>query len=510
MRIKEALATLAALAAITAPRGGAGMQPLPRAATEERPARTIVVTINGRTFSSQESARVVDGRALVPMRSSLNALQIHVESRGETSILSLKPTPLLLNNGSWYGHIGARVVRFETAVRKINGVVYVPLGLFRTLFGAVTRYDARNAHVTILSALQAQESVAGEPPPLQGTVANLDLFSNPPVLSLVTEGAVRVIPLRADLPVFIEDVIAGTRGKAGLSAIHVGDLASLHLTKSGGISEIDDSFRSRSGMIAAVSARAFAFADGHVVMPSRDSTITLNAEPATLGRLRVGDAATVRSNPESLEVREIIASREIDALTSPAAVVIRQCVFTPTHPLRAGQELDVFLRGTPHGQADFNIGTSVVAVPMRELSPGLYAGRYLVASGANFRNASVVGELRVGELRAQAVTAPIPFEAAGLPPQVIETAPREGQSVNNTRPSIYAAFQTPTGIAIDPNSISLFVGGRDVTSRAIRAGGYVSYVEEGDLPAGPVSVLVTLSDVAGNTATYRWTFTEGP
>jgi len=507
VRIKEA----AALGALTIPCVVAGVQLLPFAvAAEERPARTIAVTINGTTLSSQTRARVVEGRALVPMRSSMSALRLHVESRGETSVLALKPMPVFLNNGSCYGHIGARVVRFETAVRKIDGVVYVPLGLFRTLLGAVTRYDARNAHVTILSAFPPQGSVASEPPPVQGTIANLDLFSKPPVLSLVTNNAVRVISLRPDLPVYVEDVIVGTRGKEGLSAIHVGDLASVHFTKDGRISEIDDSFRSRSGVIAAVSPRAFAFADGHVVMPSRASTITLNAGPATIGRLQVGDAATVRSNPESLEVREIIASREIGSPTSPAAVVIRQCIFTPTHPLRSGQELQIFLRGTPHGQADFNIGTSVVAVPMREVSPGLYAGRYLVASGANFRKAAVVGELRVGDLRAQAVTAPIPFEAAGQPPQVIETAPREGQSVNNTRPAIYAVFQTPTGIAIDPSSISLFVGGRNVTSRALRAGGYVSYLPESDLAAGAVPVLVTLSDMAGNTASYRWTFTEGP
>jgi hypothetical protein len=486
------------------------LRALPHAVQEERLARPIIVTINGTALSTQQGALVVSGRALVPMRSSFAALQLQVDSRGDSTVVHLPNASLILNNGSVYGHIGAMVVRFDTAVQKINGAVYVPLGLFRTVFGAVTRYDSRNAHVTIVSALQAQTPTTSGPPPVQGTVSNVDLFSNPPVLSLVTDSAVRTITLRNGIPVYVEDVIAGTRAKEGLSAVHVGDIASVQYSNNGGISEIDDSFRSRSGVVAAVNDRAFAFSDGHVVMPSRDTTTTLNGKVAPLGQLKIGDAVTVRSNPESLEVREIIASRQIDAPQTSASVVIRQCTFTPTHALRAHQELDVFLRGTPHGQADFNIGTSVVAVPMRETSPGLYEGRYLVAPGANFRNASVVGELQVGAVHAQPVTASSSFSAATLPPQIVETAPREGQDVNNTRPSIYASFQTPTGIEINPASISIIVGGRDVTAQAIRTKDYVSYVPEGDLNSGVLPVLITVSDVAGNTASYRWTFTEGP
>ena len=478
-------------------------------APEEHPARPIVVSVNGTSLSYDESARVVAGRVLVPMRSSFAALHLEVESRNDSYIVHLADASLVLNKDSAYGHLGARVVRFDTPVQNINGLVYVPLALFRSVFGAVTTFDSRNAHVAIVSSLQAHTTVTNGPPPVQGTVTNIDFFSDPPVLSIVSDGAVHAMRLRGDTPVYVDDVIAGTHAKERLSAVHVGDIASVQLNAGGDVSEIDDSFRSRSGTIAALSSRALALENGHLVMPSRDTAITLNGQTSSLDGLRVGDAVTVRSNPESLEVREIIASRETGAPSSAASVKITQCTFEPNHALRAHAELEVFLRGTPHGQASFDIGTSVIDVPMAEISPGLYRGVYLVSQGANFRNASVIGKLSLGNVHANAVTAPIAFSAATLPPQVIETAPRDGQTVNNTRPSIYASFETPTGIGIDPNSISLFVGGRDVTASAVRTKHFVTYTPPSDLAEGGTPVLVTVADIAGNISTYRWTFTEG-
>lgn len=481
------------------------------AAPVEHPARAVVVTINGTTLANDESARIIGGRVLVPMRSSFAALHLEVQSLDDRYIVHLSDaSSLVLNRNSANGLLGARIVSFDTPVQNINGIVYVPLALFRSVFGAVTTYDSRNAHVAIVSALQAQAVAPDAPPPVQGTVSNIDAFSRPPVLAIVTDGSVRTIPLRSDVPVYVGDVVAGTRAKETLAAVHVGDIASVQFTVSGRVSEVDDSFRSRSGIVAALSSRALALGDGHLIMPSRDTTVSLNGQPISLDELKVGDAVTVRSNPESLEIREIIASRETGAPASAASVKITQCTFEPSHALRAHAELDVFLRGSAHGQASFDIGTSVVAVPMIEISPGLYRGTYLVAQGASFRNASVVGNLTVAGVRASAVTASVAFSAATLPPQVLETAPRDGQNVNNTRPSIYASFETPTGIDIDPNSISLFVSGRDVTSQAVRTKRYVTYAPVSDIASGATPVIVTVADVAGNVSTYRWTFTEGP
>ncbi len=362
--------------------------------------------------------------------------------------------------------------------------------------------------IGLVLSLGMTEPACAQEHVLQGTIANLDRFSQPPVLALLSNGVLRTVPLPSDIPVYLSDVATGTRTKESLAAVHVGDLANLLLTSTGSVGELDESFRSRSGTIAALSNRALALADGHLVIPTRNTVVTLNGQLSVLAQLRVGDAVTVRSNPESQEIREVMASREEALPTTHSSVQITQCIISPAHALRAHEQLDVFVRGTPAGKASFSIGTSVQGVPMREVSPGLYRGIYLVAPGANFRQAAVIGHLQLGAQVAPPVTAAPAFSAATVLPEILETAPRDGQQLNNTRPSIYAVLSTPTGIAIDPNSISLYVNGQNVTAAALRTNTAVTYVPGNDLMPGSIPVVVTVADIAGNVTTYRWMFRE--
>jgi hypothetical protein len=79
--------------------------------------------------------------------------------------------------------------------------------------------------------------------------------------------------------------------------------------------------------------------------------------------------------------------------------------------------------------------------------------------------------------------------------------------VNNSRPSIFATYNAPTEIAINPSSVTLEVNGHDVTSSATRSNGFITYSPGVDIPDGTVTVVVKVSDSAGNTATKVWTFT---
>ena len=144
---------------------------------------------------------------------------------------------------------------------------------------------------------------------------------------------------------------------------------------------------------------------------------------------------------------------------------------------------------------------------MEERSPGVYTGRFTVPDRFNVTQIPVYGNLSVGSNAAPRTEAAGTLSAATTPPAIGEVAPPSGQTVNNSRPSIFATYNAPTEIAINPSSVTLEVNGHDVTSSATRSNGFITYSPGVDIPDGTVTVVVKVSDSAGNTATKVWTFT---
>jgi hypothetical protein len=287
------------------------------------------------------------------------------------------------------------------------------------------------------------------------------------------------------------------------------------MTREGRVSEVHDFYKSTSGTISAVSPAAFVLGSGRVVTPGKATDILLNGAAAKLGDLLVGDFVTVRSNPETGELRQIIASRNGAAVPSATAsaaaagpaAVITQVTMSATRALHAGESVDVTLLGTPGGHATFDIGEYVTGVDMREDTPGTYRGRFTIPDRFNVTLIPVYGHLTVGTSSAPRAVAPTQLSAATTPPAITDVAPPPNQTVNNSRPSIYATFAAPTDIPINTSSVTLDVNGHDVTASTTRSNSFVTYSPGVDYPDGPVTVTVRVSDSAGNTASRSWSFT---
>jgi hypothetical protein len=252
---------------------------------------------------------------------------------------------------------------------------------------------------------------------------------------------------------------------------------------------------------------------GKVIQPGRSSDITLNGASAAPGDLRVGDFVTVRRNPETGEIRQIIASRAVSATPTQqpvaANVAVKSFSISATRPLRAGESFDVVLEGTPGGRASFDIGDYVADVEMHEAVSGTYRGSFTIPDRFNVTQVPIYGHLRVGASSAPRTEASSTLSAATIPPQIPEVAPPPGETVNNVRPSIYATFVAPSAIAINASSVTLIVNGHDVTSSATRTATFITYRPGVDLPRGDVQVTVKVADAAGNTASRSWTFSIG-
>ncbi|HTV73683.1 MAG TPA: stalk domain-containing protein [Candidatus Acidoferrales bacterium] len=484
----------------------------PSTATAERPVRTIEVFINGERLQTETPPQVVGGRVYLPLRAIFAALGIGVweSSSGFTAALPEGSVVFRLNSDVIL--VNGTPQRLDGPVIRRGAVLYVPLRVLTAAVGAVVSYDQAGARLEIVSGYIGKNIGPEQPSQdggstVTGVVSAIDLNSAPPSVTVIAAGISRTISITSGALVYVEDATVHSQTAATLADVHVGDALRAVLTRDGRVVEVHDFYKSTSGTIAAVSPSAFVLQNGRVITPSRSTTITLNTAPATLDDLKVGDYVSVRSNPESGELREIIASRPSLQTKAPATTVtITAFSISATHPLRAGDSFTVQLVGTPGGTATFDVGDDVVGIPMHEQTPGTYVGQMTIPDRFNVLQIPVYGHLDVNGNDAPRATAPTQLSASTTPPQVTEVAPPPGQTVNNTRPSIYATFVSPGDLDINSSSITLLVNGHDVTASATRAGTFITYSPGVDLPQGEIHVTVRVADAAGNVGERSWSF----
>jgi hypothetical protein len=493
----------------------AGPTPAP---SVERPIRTIALVVNGTVVQTDTPPRVEEGRLLVPLRVVLDALGLNVSRAGSAISIRLPSGSVALVVGSNHVTVDGKDYALDAAVGDYDGSTYAPLQLLKVALGASARYDQHDAKVTIVSALigraaGAEEQRSDGGTMVNGTIAAIDANSIPPALTVTLGPQARTISINSDARISVEDVTVHSQLKAVLGDLRVGDRVAVRLAKDGRVIDIADFYSSDSGTLSAVSPAAIVLQNGKVVQPGKTSDITLNGAGAGLGDLHVGDFVTVRRNPETGEIRQIIAARTISVAPTqqPAApnVVIKSFAISATRALRAGESFDVVLEGTPGGHASFDIGDYVADLPLRETAPGTYRASFTIPDRFNVTQVPVYGRLSFGGGIAPRAEASSTLSAATIPPQIPEVAPLPGESVNNVRPSIYATFVAPSAVAVNASSVTLSVNGHDVTSSATRTASFITYRPGVDLPRGVVEVTVKVADAAGNTASRSWTFTIG-
>jgi exosome complex RNA-binding protein Csl4 len=483
------------------------------APTVEKPIRTIGVFVNGERLRSESSPQILGGRLYLPMRAVFAALGIDISRSGQTLRGALPQGDVVMRVGGSEAIVDRRVVNLNAPVLQQRGTTYIPLRLLSSVIGAVVSYDQRAARVEIVSAYIGK-NVGPEQPALgggetvTGVVSAADFLSDPPSITVVASGAARTVNVTSGAAVYIEDATVHSQRRGTLDEVHVGDALRALVAKNGRVVEVHVFYKSISGVVAAVSSSAFVLEDGRVITPSRYSTIMLNQTPATLAEVSIGDYATVRSNPESDEVRQIIVSRPSVSTQAPTTLTkITSFDISATRPLRAGEVLRAVMHGTPSGTASFDIGDVLMGLQMREWPPGTYIGRFTIPERFNVAQAPVYGNLRVGAMQAPRAQGSTVLSTSTTPPQITEAAPWPGQTVNTRRPMVYAAFDSPATIGIDLARVSILVNGHDVTASATRAPTFVAYSPGIDLPQGEVVVFVRVADDAGNVATRRWRFT---
>ncbi len=453
----------------------------------------IAVSINGAPLNVEPPPRFVGGRLLVPVRRILDALGLPFDQRGKSITTQAGDRTITLTSGS-----------------ELKGVLYAPLRFFSEGLGASAEYDRRGNKVEIISGSVGHSSlvsVSGGAREYTGEVQAVDNDSRPPSITVTSGASVKTLRISPGAHFLITDVAANTTVPGSLESVHVGDYAKISVRKDGSIDRVVDSFASSRGKIAALSGSTILLNDGQVIVPSGVTALSLNGQGAHTSDLQVGDDVDVRYNLESSEVREIIATRRAPTgMVAAGFVEIESIEPSVSHPLRQGDSFSILMKGTPGGEATYDVGAYFAGLPLRETSPGTYTARYTIPRGANFAAAPIFGHLNVHGTQAPTAQSMGEISASSLPPGVGDIAPEQGQTVNNPQPSIYATF-TAGAVPISASSIVLVVNGHDVTASSTRTTKFIEYHPLSTYGDGPVRVMVRVGDAAGNSTSKSWTFT---
>lgn len=511
IRSARPIASLFAALALgwSAPAGAA--QPPPK--RDEVPVRVIAIVVNGEELAANPAPRVVGGRLLVPVVRIYSALGIGVTREGTRLIASAPSKRIVLNVGSSRATVDTQMVMMDTPAMEIDGATYVPLRFVADSLGAQVSYDPKASRVEVASTIVGrtpglEQRAGGTTTQIIGTISAVDLNSAPESVTVTRSGSERTIAITSDAKIVVQDVVTRTETPASLADLHPGDAVAILLRRDGRIDEVVARYASRAGSIAAVSATAFVLQNGYVVTPDKSTVITLNSRPATIADLKVGDSATVRLNPDTGEKRQIIVARQMPSTpTPPGAAQIADLTVSARGPLRAGDTFTVTMHATAGGKATFDIGSYVTGLPMTETQPGTYTANYTVPQGVSFGHTSVYGHLNVGGTDAPRAEASQLVAVTTTPPQIVDIAPANGQTVNNNRPSIYATFRSPTDVGINPSSAKIEVNGLDVTASSTRTDSFITYTPSVALNDGPVAIRITVADNAGNQQTRAFSFT---
>ena len=337
-------------------------QPRPGTATS----RPVAIVINGDTLALNPPPRFERNLLFVPVRRTVEALGLSFERTGNHITTQIGSKTVILTIGSRVAQVDAERLVLEAPLLEIHDVLYVTLRFFTDVLGAQAHFDRRSNTVTIVAQLVGRSSkgflAVGSGFERFGTVAAVDVISDPPTVTLEDNGRIKTIPVAQNATIDVQDVNVNVTSPGELGDVRPGDFARVEMRKDGRVVRIVDEYGSHNGRILAIAGDEFVLGDGQVIAPGRTTEVSLNGKAASVSDLRPNDEVSVRYNVETNEVREILASRSVAIGPAGAAqsVVITAVETDANHPLRPGDTIHVNLHGTAGGSATFDIGSDVV------------------------------------------------------------------------------------------------------------------------------------------------------
>jgi hypothetical protein len=258
------------------------------------------------------------------------------------------------------------------------------------------------------------------------------------------------------------------------------------------------------------------------------NTAQVNGQPVTLDvpAMMISDSTMIPlrfvSQALGAKVRWIDATQTVEITTNAASGEETNAPPPPSQDqaqiqsfrtdragvIGGGVVVNFALRGTPGGQATFQIPGATGDVPMSETSPGLYTGQWIAPRSGQpleIQGSNPIARLTVGNSQDMAqVQDQLSIDTN--PPQIVPVYPVDQSWVATDRPAIAANIGDGTGVGIDPNYLRVKVDGIDVSREAQFDGAQLVWQPSFRLHPGSHAAAVWARDLAGNSSSAFWTF----
>jgi hypothetical protein len=191
----------------------------------------------------------------------------------------------------------------------------------------------------------------------------------------------------------------------------------------------------------------------------------------------------------------------------PQAVAIQRFTAAQVDRLEPGTELKFALDGTAGQRVSFTIEGVASGIPMREVRAGHYEGAYVLKRGDRLQpGVPIVATIEGGG--GQVAKSELPRRSLlvdARPPTIRNVTPRDGDVISDAGAvTVSGTFDDRGGLGVDPATVKIIVGGRDVTPQATVTKDFFTF--RADLPPGNYAADVTARDFAGNPVRQAWSF----
>ena len=495
-------------------------------------AQAIAVYVDGRAVTFDQPPLVIGGRVLVPLRGVFERLGATVDWQAERRLVTARrgSTVIVLQPDHVAAEVSGRSVRLDVPATIVGGRLLVPLRFVSEALGAGVDWEP-NARVVYVASPGAVAQPPVRPAPIrpiippapvitpspalpqpgpttiEGTVLRVEAYTAPPRLHVRVDSAILSIIVRPDTAVFVTEVATGRGGAASLEQVRPGDHVRLTLDASGHVVAIRASYRELAGRLDGLGARAVFLADGQAFRLADEVLIVVDGREATRDLLRQGMEVTLRLNPVTNEVWVVRAASPVPPPRLPRVVpalpTIDWVSVNAPRMLGIGDTLVVSIRGTPGGEAWFDIARVERGVRMVEGPPGRYTGRYAIRSGEAVTSGAVTIRLRLAGLDTERVADTVTVD--GVRPEFVRRVPEPDSIVRSSQPTIAVWFSDRGPSGINPGTARLWVNGMEARRTGVSEASAAFAVAE-PLESGRARVRARIVDHAGNEATTSWVF----
>jgi hypothetical protein len=499
-------------------------------------AQAIAVYVDGRSVTFDQPPIITGGRVLVPVRGVFQRLGARVDWQAErrTVVARRGATVVVLRPDNAIGEVDGRLVRLDVPATIVAGRVLVPLRFVSQALGASVVWEPSARIVYVVSpgavARRPGHPVPDRPilpPPaspapiitpvpapaqpvltaVEGTVHRVDTLIAPPQLYVRVDSTVLAFSVGPDAAIFVSDVATGRGGAASLGQIQRGDHVRLTLSPLGHVLAIRASYRELAGRLDGLGARTLFLADGQGFRLADEVLIVVDGREATRDLLHQGMEVVLRLNPVTNEVWMVRARSPVPPPRLPRIIPVSPTIdsvaLNAPRLLGIGDTLVVSMRGTPGGEAWFDIARVERGVRMVEDRPGRYTGRYTIRAGEAAASGTVTVRLRIAGVEIARVADTVMVD--GLPPEFVRVVPEPDSVVRSSAPAISVWFtdRGPSGISAD--RARLWVNGIEARRVSLSETSAAFAVAE-PLAPGRSRAQARIVDRAGNEATTSWVF----